>query len=112
MNTVYTIIPTTDFLTDLKKLSKLHKSIIKDIDATAQELKSNPFVGTSLGKDCYKVRVRIQSLGKGKRSGARLITCVKVVKSTVYLIALYDKNMWDAIPDAELKARLKQIPSS
>ena len=38
MNTTYNIIPTTDFLTDLEKLLKQHKSIIKNIDATVEEL--------------------------------------------------------------------------
>lgn len=36
-------------------------------------------MGTPIGKDCYKIRVAVTSKGKGKSSGARLITYVRII---------------------------------
>ena len=49
------------------------------------------------------MRLAIASKGKGKSGGARVITCVKIVKSVVYLLAIYDKSERETISDAELK---------
>lgn len=51
----------------------------------------------------------IASKNKGKRGGARVITCVKVLKETVYLLAIFDKSDIENISDAELLFRLEQI---
>ena len=71
-------------------------------------LKENPFTGTSLGKDCYKVRMAIASKSRGKRGGARVITCVKVVHQTVFLLSIYDKSDQDTISDSELIVLLEE----
>jgi hypothetical protein len=44
----------------------------------------------------------ITSKGKGKSGGSRVISCVKVVASSVFLIAIYDKSEKESINDAEL----------
>lgn len=62
-----------------------------------------------MGQDCYKVRMAIRSKGKGRSGGARVITCVKVVKSTVILLTVYDKSERDAISDKELAKLLALI---
>ncbi len=56
-------------------------------------------MGTPIGKDCYKIRVLITSKGKGKgkSGGARVITYVRIVKSNVYLLDIYDKSNKAAI---------------
>jgi hypothetical protein len=51
----------------------------------------------------------IRSKGKGRSGGARVITCVKVVKSTVILLTVYDKSERDAISDKELAKLLALI---
>lgn len=68
-----------------------------------------PCSGSALGQDCYKVRMAIRSKGKGRSGGARVITCVKVVKSTVILLTVYDKSERDAISDKELAKLLALI---
>jgi mRNA-degrading endonuclease RelE of RelBE toxin-antitoxin system len=105
----FNIIPNKSFLQDLKALSKKYPSVKEDINTIVAELKENPKIGEPLGKDCYKIRVLIRSKGKGKSGGARLITCVKIIQSTVYLLSIYDKSDFDSITDEDIKARLKEI---
>jgi hypothetical protein len=45
--------------------------------------------------------------GKGKSGGARVITCVKVVASTVYLLSIYDKSEKEDLEEKELDKLLK-----
>ena len=52
----------------------------------------------------------IKSKGKGKRSGARVITQIKVVKKIVYLFSIYDKSDKNSISDNEIKQLIKDIP--
>jgi hypothetical protein len=58
--------------------------------------------------DCYKIRLLIKSKGKGKSGGGRLITCVRFYKSTVFLLAVYDKSEFESISLKELANRLAQ----
>lgn len=60
-------------------------------------------IGTPLGRDCFKVRLAIRSKGKGRSGGARIITCVKLVRNTVILLSIYDKSDMDTISDHEIK---------
>ena len=63
----------------------------------------NPTLGTPIGKDCYKLRIAIASKGKGKSGGARMITYVRIVKQTVFLMDIYDKSEQANITDKELQ---------
>lgn len=72
-------------------------------------LEEDPLMGTALGNDFYKIRIKITSKGKGKSGGGRIITCVKIVQETVYLAAIYDKSEKRTLPDAEMKLLAKQI---
>ncbi|MDZ7880865.1 MAG: type II toxin-antitoxin system RelE/ParE family toxin [Saprospiraceae bacterium] len=66
-------------------------------------------MGKPLGKDCYKIRMAISSKNKGKSGGARVITCVKIVDDTLYLLSIYDKSEQEDIPDNEIDAVLKSL---
>ena len=57
----------------------------------------------------YKIRLGIKSKGKGKRGGARVITCVKVVAETVFLVSISDKSEQSDIADGELTRLLTEI---
>ena len=103
------IIPNKSFLNDLKTLSKKYPSLKDDVNSLVNSLKINPQIGEPLGKDCYKIRLAIKSKNKGKSSGGRLITCVKVIQSTVYLLSVYDKSDFTSISEKDLKERLKEI---
>ena len=73
-------------------------------------LQADPRQGESLGKDRLKIRLAIASKNRGKRGGASVITCVKIIDETVYLVALYDKSEADTIAESELNNRLLNIP--
>lgn len=94
---------------ELKTLAKKYPSLRKEYELLLDSLEINPKHGIPLGKDCYKIRLAIASKGKGKSGGARVITCVKVVRNTVFLLAIFDKSEMENIDDDELKARLKEI---
>jgi mRNA-degrading endonuclease RelE of RelBE toxin-antitoxin system len=74
------LIITPSFERDAKPLLKKYKSLKTDLADLFELLENEPVQGKSLGKDCYKIRLAITSKGKGKSGGARVITCVKIVK--------------------------------
>lgn len=98
---------THSFERDSKRLTRKYPSLSKDLEKLIDTLEIEPYTGTPLGKDCYKIRLAIASKGTGKSGGGRVITCVKVVRDTVYLLALYDKAEKENLADKELDQLLK-----
>jgi mRNA-degrading endonuclease RelE of RelBE toxin-antitoxin system len=105
----FEIVFSDNFLREIKKLSKKYKSVRNDFEAFLDELENNPLQGNPLGKDCYKVRMAITSKQKGKSGGARVITCVKIIKEKVVLLSIYDKKEQDSISDKEIDKLLNHI---
>ena len=99
----FDIIATEPFERKLKLLAKKYKSLASDLALVIDELTINPTMGTPIGKDCYKLRIAISSKGKGKSGGARMITFVRIVKQTVFLMDIYDKSEQVTISDKELQ---------
>ncbi|WP_229725457.1 type II toxin-antitoxin system RelE/ParE family toxin [Hymenobacter baengnokdamensis] len=95
----------------MKRLLKKYPSLRQEMDGLLDSLELNPTQGTSLGRNCYKIRLRIASKGRGKSGGARVITCVVAVSTEVYLLAVYDKSEQDSITDADLLALVQEIPT-
>jgi hypothetical protein len=98
----FNVIATEPFERKLKRLAKKYKSLAADLASVIDELIENPTLGTPIGKDCYKLRIAIASKGKGKSGGARMITYVRIVKQTVFLMDIYDKSEQANITDKEL----------
>ncbi|CAN5275412.1 hypothetical protein BH09BAC1_BH09BAC1_21160 [soil metagenome] len=99
----FKVIATDPFARKLKRLAKKFKSLKEDLRPLLELLAEDPTTqGTSLGNDCYKIRLAIASKGRGKSGGARIITYVRVTKETVYLIDIYDKSEQSTISDKEL----------
>jgi hypothetical protein len=67
-----------------------------------KSLKENPEQGVSLGKGCFKIRIAIQSKGRGKSGGARIIAKLVVTKEIVYLLTIYDKSEKENLTNTEL----------
>ena len=105
----YSILTSELFDKEFKRLCKKHKSAKADVIAFVTDLKNNPIQGTKLGNDCYKIRIAIASKRKGKSGGARLITRVRVVNETIYLLSIYDKSEQESISDKDLEAVLKSL---
>jgi mRNA-degrading endonuclease RelE of RelBE toxin-antitoxin system len=109
---------TQNFKTEFKPLLKKHRSLSKDLLALEKELILNPRLGTPLGKDAYKIRLKIARKGKGKSGGARVISLVESTliaiaaytadeEVTVYLLSIYDKSDVENITDKELIGLIK-----
>lgn len=105
----YSIIATPRFKRRIKKLAKKYTSIQSDISNLAQSLRANPKQGVALGNDCFKIRLAIKSKGKGKSSGARVVTYVKVIEETIFLLTIYDKSDMVNISENELNKLLKEL---
>jgi len=103
---VYTIPP---FDKQVKRLSKKFPSFKKDFSNFLLILKENPEKGIPLGNNCYKIRITIASKGKGKSGGARIITHLKMTRSAVYLLSIYDKSEQEDIPENYIIDLLKYI---
>jgi mRNA-degrading endonuclease RelE of RelBE toxin-antitoxin system len=106
---------TKSFSAAVKPLFKKYHSLSKDLLDLEKELITNPKLGTSLGQNVYKIRLKISSKGKGKSGGARVISLVETIEIiseeeiTVNLVTIYDKADVDNISDKELKELIKNV---
>ena len=111
---------TQSFKVAAKPLLKKYNSLSKDLLALEKELIITPRLGTPLGKDAYKIRLKISSKGKGKSGGARVITLLETTlvgftekiseeEITINLLTIFDKSEVDNISDKELKDLIKSI---
>ena len=105
----FNIIPTPPFVKELKHLAKKYPSIKKDFAEQTGRLLQEPKTGTPLGNNCFKIRMAITSKGQGKSGGARVITFVQVIITTIFLLSIYDKADIENISDKVLKERLKGL---
>ncbi len=105
----YKVIAAPIFVRELKQLAKRYPAIRNDVAELADALRENPFLGTPLGKDCFKIRFPITGKNRGKSGGGRLITCVKIYRDTIYLTAIYDKSEQANIADSDLQKRLEAL---
>ena len=67
------------FKTAVRPLLKKYPSLRKDLSALETELINTPRLGTPLGSNAYKIRLKISSKGKGKSGGARVISLVETL---------------------------------
>ena len=105
----FNVIATVPFERKLKRLAKKHKTLKTDLLNVVNELAENPKMGTPIGKECYKIRIAITSKGKGKSGGARVITYVRIVTTTVFLMDIYDKSEQANITDKELQLLIEVL---
>lgn len=103
----YNVSLTDNFKKEAKKLAKKYASLKSELDEIFEKLETEPTFGTSLGNNVYKIRLAITSKGKGKSGGARLISLVRVVNETVYLVSIFDKAEQKSISKKDIDALLK-----
>lgn len=99
------------FKKEFKRLSKRYRSLLNDVQKLQGELLAKPDLGTDLGNGLRKIRMAIQSKGKGKSGGARVITytiITKIEETEINLLYIYDKSEKDSISATEIKELLKQ----
>ncbi|MGB0879024.1 MAG: type II toxin-antitoxin system RelE/ParE family toxin [Polaribacter sp.] len=105
----YNVTATLKFKRKLKKLLHKYPSLRNEYDSLIQSLEIKPKQGRAIGKGCYKIRLAIQSKGKGKSGGARVITYVAVIEEEVFLLTIFDKSEIESISKKELAELLKEI---
>jgi mRNA-degrading endonuclease RelE of RelBE toxin-antitoxin system len=104
----YEILRTEAFTKHLKQLSKKYPSLKNDYSTLLDSLQQNPLLGTALGKDCYKIRMKISSKNTGKSGGARVIPYVKIQMQRITLLDIYNKAERENITDRELSALIRK----
>jgi mRNA-degrading endonuclease RelE of RelBE toxin-antitoxin system len=105
----FKVIAIDRFEKDIKRLVKKYPSLKKEYIVLVENLKINPYQGTAIGNQCFKIRIAIASKGKGKRGGTRVITYVKVNLTSVFLLTIYDKSEQGNLSDSDLKLLLSKI---
>lgn len=105
----YKIITTDNFKKEVKKLNKKYPSLKNDLKSLSKELSVNPELGTSLGKGVFKIRLSISSKGKGKSGSARVISLVRKINNTIYLVSIYNTSKIDNLSDKEIQSLIKKI---
>lgn len=98
----YRIELTENFKKEAKRLIKKYAPLRTEILELGKELAENPTTGIPLGNDVYKIRLGVASKNKGKAGGARVITFVKIIDETVYLLSIYSKGEIDSLTDNEI----------
>lgn len=107
---IFEIRTTPSFERELKHLKKKYPNIKKDILAISEVFSEDPITGNEpLGKDCYKVRIKISDKHTGKRDGGRLIINVLIQDSVVYMLFIYDKSETSSITTKELLSLLQEV---
>ncbi|WP_297442291.1 type II toxin-antitoxin system RelE/ParE family toxin [Sulfurimonas sp.] len=107
----YKVIPTPEFIKNLKTLKKKYKNITNDVLELANELENNPTMGIDLGNNTFKIRIKNSDNNKGKSVGYRIITyCINDIKE-VSLVTIYSKSEKENILDLELKELITRLSS-
>jgi len=100
------VVVTPGFGRAAKPLLKRYASLRAELMTLTERLEADPVQGEPLGQGCYKLRLAIKSKGQGKRGGARVVTCVKVVAHVCYVLTIYDKSERADLAPGELDALL------
>ena len=100
------------FDSEAKRLAKRHRSFVDDLQDFQESLLKNPYQGTELSPGIRKVRLTIDSKGRGKSGGARIITFTYLVdekNGVVILLLLYDKADANSIKMNVVRKILKDL---
>jgi mRNA-degrading endonuclease RelE of RelBE toxin-antitoxin system len=100
---------TTRFKKQTKHLLRKYPSLKQELEVLFNSLSIDPKQGVSLGHDCFKIRLAIESKGRGKSGGARIITHLQITNTTIYLITIYNKSEQSNILDKEISEFVKDL---
>ncbi len=105
----YKIVNTPEAAKEIKRLFKKYASLKDELIQLNNILQKNPFQGTPLGNNLFKIRLSIKSKGTGKRGGARIITFIRIIENEVLILSIYDKADQANITMEEIKKRIKNF---
>ena len=104
----YSITTTPEFSKEIKRLAKKYPSLKSEYIQLLHSLLTEPFQGTTLGNNIFKIRLSVKSKSTGKRGGARVITFVRVLENEILLISIYDKAGQGNMTSKEINERIKK----
>lgn len=109
------IFVTSKFRNEAKIFLKKYRSLKTELESLYLQLLENPQIGVPIKKNVFKIRLSVQSKGKGKSGGLRVITYLQVnlifdeKRNKVYLLSIYDKSETESISDSDIEALIKLI---
>jgi len=103
----YKVALSANFKKEARKVVKKYPSLKAELAGLFEELETNPTMGTPMGNNIYKIRLAVASKNKGKSGGARVMSFVKVIDTTVLLFSIFNKGEKDSISDKEIKEFIK-----
>ncbi len=107
----FEVVTIPPFDKQLRRLIRKYPSLKNEIEELGEQLIQNPKMGDALGRECYKIRLAIESKGKGKAGGARVITHIHIAGELIYLLSIFDKSEAESISEKELIRMLSLINS-
>lgn len=105
----YKVEVTSKFKKQARHLQRKYPSLKQELVILFDSLTIEPKQGIPIGHECYKIRLSIESKGKGKSGGARVITHIHITDTTVYLVTIFDKSAQANISDKEIVSLIKDI---
>lgn len=105
----YEIQKTEEFEKLVKELAKRFRSIHEDIEHFENDLDDTSKLGAHLGRNLYKARIANSDKHRGKRVGYRLISYLKLTKSTLTYLYIYDKGDMDDLSEEKLDRMILQL---
>ena len=106
---------TNDFERAAKKLLKKYPSLKLEFQKLETDLLENPKIGTPVyekTREVRKIKLSIDSKGKGKRSGARVITLLLNTENNdqnVWLLFVYDKKEYGDVNEDYILGIVEEI---
>ena len=102
----------SEFKRQFKRSMKKYHSLLHDFDVWKQKLKNNPFAGDDLGAGVRKIRMAINSKGKKKSGGARILTLNILLDAEtmdITLLTIYDKGEISNVNDDYIKFLVENL---
>ncbi len=107
--TEFKVLATQSYQQASKQLSKRFRHLDSDVQEFLCNVDDIKSLGTPLGKDFYKVRIANSDKNKGKSAGYRLITLIKIIETSIYLVYIYDKSELENISEQELDSLITDL---
>ncbi len=98
---------TANFQKNFKKLLKKDRHLLNEYEMLLSSLHENPFLGTFIASDVYKIRLQNKSNNKGKSAGYRVISYTKI-KETILLVDIYSKSLIATIKDDKIDTLIRE----
>ena len=101
-----------EFKRQFKRLAKKYHSLRHDFEQWKKEISNDPLIGDDLGCGVRKIRMAIESKGKGKSGGARILTLNAKISEdgqNVILLTIYDKGEISNVKDDFIKYLIEEL---